>query len=102
MIHGGLLATLLDEGFARCCFPHLPGKVGVTASLGVQYKAPAMADGVFVLIAETMKVEGRKAWVSGRIERLPLDLDGDGEEEGTVVVEAEGLFVQPRSTEVSS
>ena len=39
IIHGGLLGTLLDEGLARCCFPALPNKVGVTASLNISYKA---------------------------------------------------------------
>ncbi|KAF2735221.1 hypothetical protein EJ04DRAFT_492042 [Polyplosphaeria fusca] len=92
MVHGGLLATLLDEGLARCCFPALPNKVGVTASLTVEYKKPTLAGQVLVLRAQTTRVEGRKAWVKGSIETLPRE----GEERGEVLVEAEALFIEPR------
>ncbi|KAI4638197.1 hypothetical protein J4E93_010353 [Alternaria ventricosa] len=91
IVHGGLLATLLDEGLARCCFPALPNKVGVTASLKIDYKAPCMAGQIVVLRAETTKVEGRKAWVKGRLMTL-----GSGEKEGVVLTEAEALFIEPR------
>lgn len=92
IIHGGLLATLLDEGLARACFPALPNKVGVTASLKIDYRVPCPAESYVVLKAETTKVEGRKAWVKGWIELLRED----GEGEGTRLVEAEALFVEPR------
>ncbi|EKV17582.1 Adenylyl-sulfate kinase [Penicillium digitatum Pd1] len=91
IIHGGLLATLLDEGLARCCFPALPNKVGVTANLNIDYRAPAMANQYVALRAETVKVEGRKAWVEGRIETLPRDGT-----EPVVLVEAKALFIEPR------
>jgi acyl-coenzyme A thioesterase PaaI-like protein len=97
IVHGGLLATLLDEGLARCCFPALPNKVGVTASLKIEYRAPCMAGQIVVLKAETTKVEGRKAWVKGRLETLPGPQEWDGEKkEGTVLTEAEALFIEPR------
>ncbi|KAG9205909.1 hypothetical protein G6514_006186 [Epicoccum nigrum] len=92
IIHGGLLGTLLDEGLARCCFPALPNKVGVTASLNISYKAPCMANQIVVLVAETTKVEGRKAWVKGRLETLPKNED----EKPVVLTEAEALFIEPR------
>ncbi|KAG2166760.1 hypothetical protein JADG_006499 [Aureobasidium aubasidani] len=91
IIHGGLLATLLDEGLARACFPALPNKVGVTASLNITYKKPCPANSFVVLRAETTKVDGRKAWVKGWIELL-----GEGVEEGEHLVEAEALFIEPR------
>lgn len=93
IVHGGLLATLLDEGLARCCFPALPNKVGVTASLNMTYKAPCMAGQVIVLRAETTKVEGRKAWVKGRLETLA---DESKDEKSVVLTEAEALFIEPR------
>ncbi|KAJ4983693.1 thioesterase superfamily protein [Stagonosporopsis vannaccii] len=92
IVHGGLLGTLLDEGLARCCFPALPNKVGVTASLNITYKAPCMANQIVVLVAETTKVEGRKAWVKGRLETLPKT---EGEKP-VVLTEAEALFIEPR------
>ncbi|KAH4049661.1 hypothetical protein HBI17_145700 [Parastagonospora nodorum] len=91
IVHGGLLATLLDEGLARCCFPALPNKVGVTASLKIDYKAPCMAGQIVVLRAETIKVEGRKAWVKGRLETLVAE-----GEKAVVLTEAEALFIEPR------
>ena len=96
IVHGGLLATLLDEGMARCCFPALPNKVAVTANLNIDYRAPAMADQYVALRAETIKVDGRKAWVEGRIETLPLDGSAP-----VVLVESKALFIEPRQAAVS-
>lgn len=95
IVHGGLLATLLDEGLARCCFPALPNKVGVTANLNINYRSPARAESFLALRAETVKVEGRKAWVEGRIETLPED-----GKEPIVLVEAKALFVEPKQAAV--
>lgn len=96
IVHGGLLATLLDEGLARCCFPALPNKAAVTANLNIDYRRPAMAESYFVLRAETVKVEGRKAWVEGRIETLPEE-----GKEPVVLVEAKALFIEPKQAAVS-
>ncbi|KAK4560525.1 hypothetical protein LTR86_005722 [Recurvomyces mirabilis] len=93
IVHGGLLATMLDEGLARACFPALPNKVGVTASLKIDYRVPCPAESFVVLKAETTKVEGRKAWVKGWIEILGED---GGLKEGVKVVEAEALFIEPK------
>jgi len=91
IVHGGLLATMLDEGLARACFPALPNKVGVTASLKIDYRVPCPANSYVVLKAQTTKVEGRKAWVKGWIELL-----GEDDSEGTKLVEAEALFIEPK------
>lgn len=90
IIHGGVLATILDEGLARACFPALPNKVGVTASLKLDYRLPCPVGEIIVLRAETTKVEGRKAWVKGS-----LFIPKDGEE--LVIAEAEALFVEPKA-----
>lgn len=95
IIHGGLLATLLDEGLARCGFSALPNKIGVTANLNINYRNPAPAGSYVVLKAEMTKVEGRKVWVKGRIELL-----GDTVEPGKLLVEAEGLFIEPKYAKV--
>ncbi|KAK3681514.1 hypothetical protein LTR37_020877 [Vermiconidia calcicola] len=92
IVHGGMLATMLDEGLARACFPALPNKIGVTASLKIDYRNPCPAGSYVVLKAYTTKVEGRKAWVHGWIELL----GEEGEGEGTKIVEAEALFIEPR------
>jgi acyl-coenzyme A thioesterase PaaI-like protein len=91
IVHGGLLATLLDEGMGKCCFAALPNRVGVTANLNIDYRKPIPADTYAVMKAETVKVEGRKAWVEGRIESLPA-----AGENPIIFVEGKALFIEPK------
>lgn len=127
LVHGGLLATLMDEGLARCCFESLPNKVGVTASLKVDYRLPCPAEGFVVLRARTTKTEGRKAWTVGKLmsletpeewlegEKAKISNGADGKESngengeaeydwgrGHVFVESEGLFIEPKQAAVSA
>lgn len=95
LIHGGLLATLLDDGLARCSFPALPNKIGMTANLTINYRKPSPAESFVVLKAKTVKVEGRKAWVEGHIETLVPQ-----GEEPVVLVEATALMVEPKQAKV--
>ncbi len=97
LVHGGLLATILDEGLARCCFAALPNKVGMTANLNINYRSPAPAGAFIVLRAKTTKVEGRKAWVEGHIETLVAE-----GEKPVILVEASALFIEPRQAAVST
>lgn len=96
IIHGGFLATMLDEGLARCCFPVLPFNIGMTAKLEINYKAPALANQYLVLRATTTKVEGRKAWVEGHIETLPTE---EGQEP-IILATATALYISPRQAAV--
>ncbi|KAL8360425.1 hypothetical protein RB601_007248 [Gaeumannomyces tritici] len=91
IVHGGYLATMLDEGLARCCMPALPNKIGMTASLSINYRAPTPAGSYVILRCTTTKVEGRKAYVEGRIETLA----GPGETP-VVLADATALFIEPR------
>ena len=59
VIHGGLLATLTDEAFARCCAPVLTNNIGVTASLTLNYNAPVHIGQYNALRMEIVKVKGR-------------------------------------------
>ena len=94
-IHGGLLATMLDEGLARCSFGALPNGVGMTANLKVDYRSPAAAESFIVLRARTTKVEGRKAWVEGSVETLATPGKAP-----VLLAEASGLFIEPRQAAV--
>ncbi|KAF5690016.1 thioesterase [Fusarium denticulatum] len=91
IVHGGLLATMLDEGLGRCSFGALPHNIAVTANLNVDYRKPTPAGSFLVLRAETYKVEGRKAWVRGHIELL-----AEPGEKPTIVAEAQALFISPK------
>lgn len=96
IVHGGMLATMMDEGFARCCFKSLPHSIAVTANLSVDYRKPTPAGSFLVLRAKTVKVEGRKAWVKGHIELLSAP-----GETPTILVEGTGLFISPKYAAVS-
>ncbi|KAH0498749.1 hypothetical protein TgHK011_005987 [Trichoderma gracile] len=91
LVHGGMLATMLDEGLARGCFDALPHKIAVTANLEINYRKPTQANSFLVLRGKTVKVEGRKAWAEGHIETLPAP-----GEKPVVLVEAKGLFISPK------
>ncbi|KAH9925870.1 Thioesterase/thiol ester dehydrase-isomerase [Epithele typhae] len=86
VIHGGLLATLLDESLARVALLNLPEKVGVTANLTINYKAPTRADQFIVIKVRLIEAQGRKSRVEGTVEDMS----------GNVLVESNALFVQPR------
>ncbi|KAJ7764137.1 mitochondrial protein [Mycena maculata] len=92
IVHGGLLATLLDESLARNALMNLPEKVGVTATLSLNYRAPTRADQFVVIKTQFLEGKGRKAMVSGRVESL----------DGTLLVEAKAMFIQPRYAKLLS
>ncbi|KAE8376220.1 HotDog domain-containing protein [Aspergillus bertholletiae] len=96
-VHGGLLSVMFDEAFARCVSASFPSGLGMTANLNVDYRKPAVPDRLYVLRADTVNVEGRKAWVEGSLSSLPAT----GEEGDPVMVaEARALFVEPKFAEV--
>ncbi|GAA5878034.1 hypothetical protein JCM1840_001723 [Sporobolomyces johnsonii] len=86
VVHGGLLATVLDESLGRTALLNLPTNIGVTATLNLKYKKPTFANQYIVVRTSVTEQKGRKAWVKGRIENT----------EGEVLVEAEALFVEPK------
>ncbi|KAG8778805.1 hypothetical protein FRC12_024820 [Ceratobasidium sp. 428] len=87
IVHGGLLATLLDETLARTAILNLPAKVGVTANLSINYRAPARADQFILIHTRLGKLEGRKATVTGEVRSV---------ESNEVLTTASALFIQPK------
>lgn len=85
-----MLATLLDEILGRQALLNLPDKIGVTAYLNLNYRAPTRADQFLVIKTRLVEAKGRKAKVAGRIE----------DAQGNVLVEAEALFIQPKYAKV--
>ncbi|KAG2142468.1 HotDog domain-containing protein [Suillus clintonianus] len=86
IIHGGLLATILDESLARTAIINLPDKIGVTANLSINYRAPTFADQFIVVRISLVDKAGRKSKVFGKVEDL----------KGNLLVEAHATFVQPK------
>ncbi|KAK7408456.1 hypothetical protein QQX98_009383 [Neonectria punicea] len=87
IVHGGIAAVLLDECMGRACFPRLPGKIAVTARLGLDYKSPIPVNSIILIEAETKEIQGRKAWVEATV---------SGADDGRELVRAKALFIQPK------
>jgi len=101
VIHGGLLATIMDEVLAVTAM-HKPQlkmeeeesenmgiemEPAVTADLRMKYRKPVWAEQDVVLKGWRVKEEGRKVWVKGTLSKAV-------DEEEEVLVEAEALFVK--------
>ncbi|KAA8916223.1 hypothetical protein TRICI_001620 [Trichomonascus ciferrii] len=91
IVHGGFLATLLDEGLSRCTFPSLPNKYGVTANLNINYKAPVPAESYLLLHAKVIDAKGRRVKAQGEIHTLK-DVAADEQ----ILVEGTVTMVEPR------
>ena len=79
--HGGIMATALDE--AMSLLAHRVGTYPLTATLSVELRAPAPV-GTFVEVsAEVVSAEGRR-----------LSLRSTASNEGVVVAEGTGVFVE--------
>lgn len=97
VVHGGAIATLLDEHSARAALKDLAGGGVLTANLDIVYKRPTLASDFYVLRARAVPEEalpagergkrGRKAWVDASIETV----------DGKTCVECRSLFVSPKS-----
>ncbi|KAJ3190023.1 hypothetical protein HDU85_000314 [Gaertneriomyces sp. JEL0708] len=87
IVHGGVLATLMDEMIARSTIPSLPYQTGFTVNLNVNYRKPVESDQFIVMRSKLSKLDGRKAFGEAKIESI------DGTK---LYVEATGIFVSPR------
>lgn len=98
MLHGGIIATLLDEILGlviaanKRLDPSRPPTGTVTAYLNTQYLKPLHTPATVQVVGRLRSIEGRKWFIDGTIE--------DGE--GTVFARADSLFVQRRETKEPS
>jgi acyl-coenzyme A thioesterase PaaI-like protein len=86
LVHGGVVATLLDHVLARAV--RAAGRGGLTATLTVRYRRPVPLGVPLLLAAEAGEADGRRTPATARLvaEETP----------DTVLAEAEGLFVALR------
>ncbi|KAF8983232.1 hypothetical protein BGZ46_010604 [Entomortierella lignicola] len=87
IIHGGLLATLLDDATGMVALPNLPFHIGFTANLNINYRKPVKADQFVMIKAEFEKSEGRKGFTSASIHDL----------NGNTLVECTALYISPKN-----
>lgn len=81
ILHGGIIATLLDETMAWSAML-LEGTFVVTANLDLKYRKPAPADAEYRVNATVIEKRGRRLRI--RAEALV---------EATVIAQAAGLFL---------
>ncbi|KIR60452.1 hypothetical protein I312_103460 [Cryptococcus bacillisporus CA1280] len=86
IVHGGLLATVLDETLGRNALLNLPSRIGVTANLNINYRSPCMADQFVVVKTKLVELKGRKCTAEAKMETL----------NGEVVADAKALFIEPK------
>jgi acyl-coenzyme A thioesterase PaaI-like protein len=79
--HGGAIAAIMDDLLGSVLL--LVDRPAVTASLTVDFKAPALLGRDLVLEAWCEGIDGRK-----------LDLRGEARQDGVLVAEARALFLQ--------
>ncbi|KAI1764885.1 HotDog domain-containing protein [Hypoxylon sp. FL1150] len=101
VVHGGALATVLDETLGRCAILKFPARTGVTARLELTYKAPTITSRFYVVRARPAVAENReggdksksdrKMWVEGTLETL----------DGKACVRAKALFVVPKGVKLA-
>lgn len=82
IIHGGLLATLLDELTCRLAFLNFENQRGVTANLNIDYKQPTIANQFIMIKCIVLEKSGRKCWVKGEVYKLNNQQEEEGEGEG--------------------
>jgi acyl-coenzyme A thioesterase PaaI-like protein len=69
-VHGGLIATAMDEAFGRLAFTVF--RTGcLTARLEVDYEGGVAAPGNYELRVEISRREGRKLWLDGQLGEEP-------------------------------
>ena len=86
LVHGGVVATLLDHVLARAV--RAVGRGGLTATLTVTYRRPVPLGVPLVATADAGATEGRRTTATARL--------AAEDDPGTTLAEAEGLFVALR------
>lgn len=89
IVHGGVLATVLDETFGRVAIRSFPAQTGVTATLDINYRAPVSSENFYIVRVSLDKLlsTDRKAYMKGEIR----------DQNGKLCVEATSLFVVPKN-----
>jgi uncharacterized protein (TIGR00369 family) len=86
LVHGGVVATLLDHVLARAV--RAAGRGGLTATITVTYRRPVRLGVPLVATAEIGTTDGRRTTATARI--------AAADDPGSTLAEAEGLFVALR------
>jgi acyl-coenzyme A thioesterase PaaI-like protein len=88
IVHGGVIAAMLDEVSGRALMQGDPNRFAVTAKLSVRYRKPVPVETPIRLVGHLTKDDGRVAYTTGEI------LGPDG----VILAEAEAVLVNMPDT----
>ena len=88
VVHGGILATMLDEVTSRTIFRGDPPRFVVTARLAMRYRRPVPVEQPLRLTGRVVEDKGRVIRVAGTIEDIS----------GTLLAEAEAVLMEVESS----
>lgn len=88
IVHGGVVAALLDEASAKALL--LDGVRALTAEITLRYKSP-------LLVGQRAKVTARVSGVRGRVCRVDAEMRGETGE--VIALSTAKLFIQEDSCE---
>ncbi|MGA3048312.1 MAG: PaaI family thioesterase, partial [Terracidiphilus sp.] len=83
-VHGGIIATLLDEAMSKAVRVH--GVRAMTRQMDVDYLRPIPSEAPIRLEGRVVRSEGRKHWTQAKILNA----------EGTTLAQGKGLFIEVR------
>jgi uncharacterized protein (TIGR00369 family) len=84
VVHGGIVAAMLDETAGRTTMAGDPNRFMMTAKLAIRYRKPVPTETPLTLVGQLLKDQGRLATAHSEI-RLP---------DGSVAAEAEVTLAQ--------
>ncbi len=84
VVHGGIIAAMLDEVTSRTIFRGEPPRFVVTARLSVRYRKPVPVETPLRLTGRVVEEKGRAITVAGEIRLV----------DGTLLAEAEAVIVE--------
>ncbi len=84
VVHGGIIAAMLDEVTSRTIFRGDPPRFVVTARLSVRYRKPVPVETPLRLTGRVVEEKGRTITVAGEIRRV----------DGTLLAEADAVIVE--------
>jgi acyl-coenzyme A thioesterase PaaI-like protein len=88
VVHGGIIATMLDEVTSRTIFKGNPPRYVVTARLSIRYRKP-------VPVEVKLRLTGRVVEDKGRVITVAGEIQGP---DGAVLAEAEAVVVEVESS----
>jgi uncharacterized protein (TIGR00369 family) len=91
LVHGGIIATILDEASCWVLFAHL-GKLGVTQKMTTSFHKPVRIDSELIVTAQIASHDSRTSLVRAAI----------SDSEGQLLAEGESSWVFPRLSRIAA